>query len=441
MWKSYSLRMRMCILLSALFVAALATGLVLLSAFSTEQIREENAPSAKSAVTVARALNAALHTAANPDATLASFVAGLATSPTDALKFRAIGETATTTATRHAEKVPAWFVRLMTVPDIEQHIPIMIGTRIAGHLIFEPDLSADFYEKWIGFLTILAAACALTLLAGAISYITIGTALKPLNHLADGLGRLSAGDFTQAIDCAGPPEIRQSCVSANVLAVTLARLNAENKSLLRRMLSLQDQERSEISRELHDELGPLLFAIRANVTAMIDEQSEARASPGQERALQAVETLQLANRRILDRLRPLYIQELGLDASIAKLLRDVRAQAPALDVELTFDPAIAKVDSVVAQTVYRVIQEGITNVLKHAHASQMRVKAAVDADLVRIEVADNGAGLASPPVPGRGLIGMRERLRALGGTFEFNRMDGWTTIRCSIPPAPDMDGS
>jgi two-component system sensor histidine kinase UhpB len=438
MWKSYSLRLRICILLSTLFSAALITGLVLLSVFSTEQILEENAPSAQTAVTVARALNAALKTSANPEATLQSFVAGLASSPTDALKFRAAGEV-NSGPPQHAGRVPAWFVGLMTVPDIEQHIPILIGDRSVGNLVFEPDLSADFYEKWIGFLTILASAIALALLAGAISYVTIGAALRPLSELADGLGRLSNGNFAQAIDCSGPPEIRQSCVSANALADTLSRLNAENKRLLRRMLSLQDEERRDISRELHDELGPLLFAIRANVTAMIDEQSEMKASPGQERALQAVEALQLANRRILDRLRPLYIQELGLDASIAKLLREVRAQAPDLDVQVKVDPAIANVDNVVAQTVYRVLQEGITNVLKHANAGRLMVKAEVAAGVVGIEVSDDGSGTATPPVFGRGLTGMRERSRALSGTFEFTRADGWTRVRCSIPLAPEVD--
>lgn len=437
MWKSYSLRLRMCILLSTLFSAALITGLVLLSVFSTEQILEENAPSAQTAVTVARALNAALKTSANPEATLQSFVAGLALSPTDALKFRADSE-ANSGPPPHAGRVPAWFVGLMTVPNIEQHIPILIGNRLVGNLVFEPDLSADFYEKWIGFLTILASAIALALLAGAISYVTIGAALRPLSELADGLGRLSNGNFAQAIDCSGPPEIRQSCVSANALADTLSRLNAENKRLLRRMLSLQDEERRDISRELHDELGPLLFAIRANVTAMIDEQREMQASPGQERALQAVEALQLANRRILDRLRPLYIQELGLDASIAKLLREVRAQAPDLDVQVKVDPAIANVDNVVAQTVYRVLQEGITNVLKHANASRLEVKAEIAAGVVGIEVSDDGSGTETPPVFGRGLTGMRERSRALGGTFDFMRGDDWTTVRCRIPLANEV---
>jgi two-component system sensor histidine kinase UhpB len=209
---------------------------------------------------------------------------------------------------------------------------------------------------------------------------------------------------------------------------------------LRRMVSIQDEERKDISRELHDELGPLLFAIRANVTAMIDNDGGDANLFGisEQRVLQAVEALQVTNRRILDRLRPLMIEDLGLDASIQKLLRDVHAQVPDMVVTFEIDPQIVTADSVVGQTVYRVLQESITNVLKHARASKLNVKAGVSENAILVEVADNGATAPLQPKFGRGLTGMRERLRALEGSFEYIRADGWTTIRSSLPlAAPD----
>jgi signal transduction histidine kinase len=184
----------------------------------------------------------------------------------------------------------------------------------------------------------------------------------------------------------------------------------------------------------------LLFAIRANVTAMIDDDDEGGGSAGlsEQRVLQAVEALQLTNRRILDRLRPLLIEELGLDASIQKLLRDVHAQVPDMIVTFAIDPQIVTADSVVAQTVYRVLQESITNVLKHAGASKLNVKTEVSHDTILVEVADNGMSAPQQPTFGRGMTGMRERLRALEGTFAYVRTNGWTTIRCSLPlAAPD----
>ena len=89
----------------------------------------------------------------------------------------------------------------------------------------------------------------------------------------------------------------------------------------------------------------------------------------------------------------------------------------------------------VSQTVYRVLQEGITNVLVMP-ASEMRLRAAVWTARSLVEISDNGVGMAADFVFGRGLTGMRERVRALGGTFELSRNDGRTCVRCSLPFAP-----
>jgi glucose-6-phosphate-specific signal transduction histidine kinase len=158
-------------------------------------------------------------------------------------------------------------------------------------------------------------------------------------------------------------------------------------------------------------------------------------SPAQ-KALHSVEALQVTNRRILDRLRPMHIEEFGLQSSIQKLLRGVRSQVPAIDVSFEIDPALGAADAVVAQTVYRVMQEGITNVLRHAQATEMHLKATVPDGKVIVEISDNGIGMPANVVMGRGLTGMRERVRALGGTFELFRSDGRTRVRCSLPFAP-----
>jgi two-component system sensor histidine kinase UhpB len=430
----------MCVLLSGMFLSAMIAGLVLLWVFSSDQILEENAPSARSAIAIAAALNAALATTSSPDSTLKAFVDELESTSEDAIRFRWDGQAAQPEPAKAPGKVPEWFVKSLLVPDLAQHIPVLVQGRRVGDLVFEPNISAQIYEKWIGFLSLLAASIAMALLAGLMSFLTIGAALRPLRDLSEGLARLRTGDFAGRIDCSGPPEIGESCLSANELAVTLSQLNAENRGLLRRMVSIQDEERRDISRELHDELGPLLFAIRANVTAMMDDGARGaeRLAESEQRVLRAVEDLQLANRRILDRLRPLLIEELGLDASIQKLMREVHAQVPELIVTFSIDPRIVTADSVVAQTVYRVLQEGITNVLKHAGASRLNVKAEVSDEFILVEVADNGGSAPLQPNYGRGLTGMRERLKALEGTFDYIRADGWTTIRCSLPlAAPD----
>ena len=306
---------------------------------------------------------------------------------------------------------------MLALPELAHQTPILIRDERVGELVFEPDMAADIYEKWIGFLAIVASGVALTLVTLAITYLTVDAALKPLRDLGNGLARLRDGHYAGRIPCSGPPEIAESCEAANELAATLTQLDRENRSLLRKMVSIQDEERRDIARELHDELGPLLFAIRANVIAMVDNGAADQNdfdSPAQ-KALQSVEALQLTNRRILDRLRPMHIEEFGLQSSLQKLLRGVRSQVPAIGVAFEIDPALDAVDAVVSQTVYRVLQEGITNVLRHAQATEMSLKASLPDGKVVVEISDNGIGMPANVVMGRGLTGMRERVRALGG--------------------------
>jgi signal transduction histidine kinase len=436
MWERLSLRTRLLLPLGLMFVAALLAGGVSLQIFATTQLMEEVEPTARTARAVAAALNGALRASTNPQATLEAFVQSLGAP--EAIRFRRLGtdldvhppEVQTPLGT-----VPDWFVRLLVLPEFKTAFPVIVEGKQVGDIVVAPDMSADIYEKWIGFLAIVCSAIALMLLTGAIAHFTARSVLGPLQNLGDGLTRMRSGDYEQPILSAGPPEIRKSAQEANELARTLNRLSQDNRSLLRRIVSLQDDERQDMARELHDELGPLLFGIRANTVALLESipsgQAKLRGAAGG--ILQSVETLQQANRRILDRLRPLYIQELGLERSIQTLLQNVKAQAPDLKVTSQIDPDLNVVDGLLSQTIYRVIQEAVTNVLRHARANAMHVAADINGREVIVEISDDGIGFPADRMFGRGLTGMLERARALSGTLELLREEGRTCVRCRLP--------
>jgi signal transduction histidine kinase len=214
----------------------------------------------------------------------------------------------------------------------------------------------------------------------------------------------------------------------------LKQLSSDNRVLLRRLVSLQDEERRRIARELHDEMGPLLFAIRANAAAFSESAPESasdRSAPSQG-LVEAAEALQQANKRILQGLSPLYLEELGLSGSLEALLRDARKQAPRMRIQSKIGRDLDALDSLLSQTTYRVTQEGITNVLRHANASQMEVLAIIERETLKIEIADDGPSLPDLKF-GRGLNGMSERVRALDGELELSRENGRTVVLCSLP--------
>ena len=437
MWERLSLRTRLLLPLGLMFGAALLLGTVSLQIFAPTQLLEESEPAARATRAVAAALNGALQASANPQATLDAFAQSLGTS--EAIRFRRVGANIEVPSPLEVRtplgRVPGWFVHLLAIPEVGATYPVTIEGKRVGDIVFAPDMSADIYEKWIGFLAIAASGIALMLLTGVIAHFTARSALGPLQNLGDGLTRMRTGNYENLIPATGPPEIRKSSLEANELARTLSRLSQDNRSLLRRIVSLQDDERRDMARELHDELGPLLFGIRANTVALLEaippDKAELRSAA--EGILQSVETLQQANRRILDRLRPLYIQELGLERSIQTILQNAKAQAPDLALTSQIDARLNAIDGLLSQTVYRVIQEAVTNVLRHARANSMHVRAAIEDRELVVEISDDGIGFPADRVFGRGLTGMLERVRALSGTLQLLREDGRTSVHCRLP--------
>ncbi|MGH6642431.1 MAG: histidine kinase [Bradyrhizobium sp.] len=428
--------MRLVLPLGTMFVAALLLGAISLQLFASVQLMEENEPASRSAKAVAEALNSALLISSNPQQTLDAFVQSLGTS--EAIRFRRTGAKISAHSAVEVRtplgSVPHWFVDLLGLPEVNASFPVRIDGKQVGDILFSPDLTADVYEKWIGFLALVSSAIALMVLTGTITYFTAGTVNDALRSLGEGLTRMRTGDYAHLIAASGPPEIRRSSEQANELARTLDRLSQDNRNLLRKIVSLQDDERRDIARNLHDELGPLLFGIRANAVALQDSAPrDKKLGAAVEAMVESVEALQLTNRRILDRLRPLHIRELGLEKSVQPLLQYARSQAPGLKITLRIDPRLNDVDGLLSQTVYRVIQEGVTNILRHANAGAMSVAATIEGPQAVVEICDDGVGFPSDQPFGRGLTGMHERVRALGGTFEFKRENGRTYIRCRLP--------
>src|SRR5712691_10922016 len=430
MWTNYSLFVRLWLLLCAMILVALMASMVLLVIYSRAQLPVEHEPGSRVAGQVAKAFNQALANTTDPDGVLRGFDLGLDNNE-GTVTFETTADVASdNSSASNVDGVPAWFVRLLIAPNISDRFPIYVAGQRAGDLVFKANMSADLSERWLTFIGILTSAVILAIISSFISYFTVGATLRPLHGIETGLTELRAGNYDVRLFCEGPPEIRKSCRELNDLASTLSELSSENTRLLRRLVILEEQERRDLSRELHDELGPLLFAIRANSDSLLArlDYSQGDNSPAA-KLQQAVEALQYTNRRILDRLRPMHIRELGLERSVTDLVKDAEARAPDTRFELQFDIGLLTPDDVVANTIYRSIQESLTNILKHAHAISVRISVDFQQSKIVMSVIDDGIGFSDSTALGRGLTGMRERVRALGGTFTFERIGGETVVK------------
>ena len=227
----------------------------------------------------------------------------------------------------------------------------------------------------------------------------------------------------------------------------------DRRRLAERSVSLQDLERKDIARELHDEFGPTLFALRAHAGAVMrladhDSSSTRTLSKHGTAILAQVDALQQFNRQILERLRPVGLADLGLSGAIEVLLRLWRESHPDVTIRSRIAPTLVPLGEVAELTTYRVVQEALTNVFRHAQATAVSViiEPAVgttmtpERDSVLVRVHDNGRGLDPDRHGGLGLVGMRERVWALGGTLTVRSNADGATVEAIIPvtePLPD----
>jgi len=179
------------------------------------------------------------------------------------------------------------------------------------------------------------------------------------------------------------------------------------EELTRQLLRAQEDERRRISRELHDEAGQILTAVKIELD--LDGRKEASAMVA--RALSQV-------RDLSNLLRPSALDDLGLVPAVRALAEDFARRAQ-VQVNLDIDEGLRAAEPDVQVAIYRVIQEGLTNVARHAAARTVNVRLGNGDGRVELHIDDDGRGFANEPTPHLGLLGMRERVAELGGTLHI----------------------
>lgn len=188
------------------------------------------------------------------------------------------------------------------------------------------------------------------------------------------------------------------------------------------LLRAQEEERKRISRELHDETGQALMVIRLYLGMLETTVTNRTAKTKIHETLDVVDRTIEGIRRIIGRLSPLVLQELGLIAAIRKEAKDL-AKSAGVKAKVSVGEDVGRLSPVTETAVYRVVQEALHNVAKHANASVVTIQLRREGELVKLCIEDDGVGIKQnqKPNPGRrsfGLAGMRERIATLGGTLK-----------------------
>jgi len=284
-------------------------------------------------------------------------------------------------------------------------------------------------------------------------YLLVGRVLKPLTGLAAGLAELEHRRYRVRLERPQPAELAMITDRFNALAEALEATLAENQSLNRRLITAQDDERRRTALDLHDEVGPSLFGLKAHAASMAkaaDALPEGAAADMKDRVrdLNAIiDHLQAINRGMLNRLRPMSLGQLPLADVLSQLVSGRAREYPQIRFSFAAEGIERSYGEPIDLTLYRCIQEGLTNVIRHAEATSVdvRIAAASGASAepaVTLTVRDDGRGIDPLAPKGLGSLGMKERVEGLGGNYAIESERGkGTSLRVMIPlRAKENDG-
>lgn len=227
-------------------------------------------------------------------------------------------------------------------------------------------------------------------------------------------------------------EARNALVRSIRAEQQLAAALADNRRLVRQYAEVQETERARLSRELHDELGQYLNAVKIDAVSLARLRGQADdIAEMADSIVRNLDHMQGAVAGLIRQLRPVGLDELGIEAALEHHVAGWRERLPHVALTLQCDGDLSALGNPVSLTAYRIVQEGLTNVVKHANASRVTVRVwreerdAGQAEL-HVQVSDDGRGAGRDPDrnAGLGLIGMRERIEALGGELRIETAPG-----------------
>jgi two-component system sensor histidine kinase UhpB len=448
MWQKLSLRSRLNLLLALVLVLGLAVNIGRLVLEAAPRAQAEDQSVLRLAREFVGTLVVDLNDAPDPDARLSRIVQDL--SQLRHVSITRQGDAAgaaAESAGNESYPVPAWFVALIRPEKTTVNVPLSIHGK-PGSLVITSHPGDEMVEIWDGIVTQLQVGSAIAVVLFLMTMMVVSRALIPIQSLSEAMANIEAGDYDTRVKTAGPPELVAICGKLNHLAATLGDALEEKRRLAESAVSLQDAERKEIARELHDEFGPYLFALRAHATSLSRTADTSEPDTMALRRhgaaiLEQVNALQQFNRRVLDRLRPVGLAELGLREAIGALVRLWRESRPEVAIETEISDSLGETGETADLTIYRTVQEAMTNVFRHTSATSVGVAIEPAQPLsslsrtkrngVLVRVRDNGSGLKPGHTLGRGLAGMRERVAALGGTLTVTSSETGLTVEAVVP--------
>jgi two-component system sensor histidine kinase UhpB len=329
-----------------------------------------------------------------------------------------------------------WYSALVAPDPIRQefHLPF-------GDLVIEANATRAVLDGWDDAVRLFEFGIVIVVIGNLFVFWLVGRTTRPFRLIASGLKDMQAGAYDTRLPGFVTAEASAIARAFNQMAQSIqdnlgARREAleanirldQNRELALTVQNRLEEERRQIARELHDETGQSVTAIRSLALSLVqrlvegDQQARASAQLIADTAAQ----LYAAMHDMIPRLRPVALDNLGLADALEEQVSDWRRQHADIEFVLTLGPLPQNLGESYALAAFRIVQEAATNALRHAQPAQISIDARADAHTLALEIRDDGAGLAADwQKPGHfGIRGMRERARMLGGEVRVENMQG-----------------
>jgi len=315
------------------------------------------------------------------------------------------------------DPAPAVFVSLLTGAKGTTTVDLPLALNEKGTLQLRTDAHNEISEAWGDVKLDLSILGVFFCLVLALVVRTLRGALRPLQDLCAAFTRVGAGDYSTRLAWRNTKELAPVHDGFNAMAERLADMERQTRLLQTRVQCVQEEERAELARDLHDEVAPFLFAVSADASLIRQfaaSNNWAGIDARAEGILSSVSHMQKHLRHVLSRLMPDVLLDLGLAGAIETLVQFWKSRRP--DIAFTLHVDADSLDDRRTAVAFRVVQESLSNAVRHADPSKIDIRVEQTGEGCKIEVRDNGAGMSKEPnAKGLGLLGMRERVNAVGG--------------------------
>jgi two-component system sensor histidine kinase UhpB len=322
----------------------------------------------------------------------------------------------------HTNVPPEWFSNIMnlSVPAMEkQSRNIVLNGRFVGELVVTPDPSYEIAEVWNDTLDLLILAALFFVFINLLVYLAVKHTFKPVDRILDALTQIEQGQLNKRLPHFNQVELHAIGQKFNAMAEALQSSTQNNDRLTQQIIRLQEDDRKNLARDIHDEIGQYLTAIHVDASAILNGKKLSVVK-------QSAQAISLVTRQMMDmvheilqRLRPRALDELGLSLALGELVHQWKQKHRKVNVIYNIANNIGPIDEVVSITVYRVMQECLTNISKHANAGQVIINVKQDKKHISLAIEDDGVGCDLSQSPQSfDLAGMKERVQGLMGVMQ-----------------------